>query len=63
LASYCIRIIPATSECLNDRQAVVAWHEYDPNDVHVSLFSSGDDVKVKSVSSWKMNSIYNCHRR
>jgi sucrose-6-phosphate hydrolase SacC (GH32 family) len=42
----------------NDRQAAVAWHEYDPNDLHVSLFSNGGDTKVKTVSSWKMKSIY-----
>jgi len=42
----------------NDRQAAVAWHEYDPKDLHVSLFSKGGDVKCKTISSWKMNSIY-----
>ena len=42
----------------NDRQAAVAWHEYDPKDLHVSLFSKGGDVKVKSLTAWKMNSIY-----
>lgn len=42
----------------NDRQAAVAWHEYDPKDVYVNLFSQGGDVKVKSITSWKMNSIY-----
>jgi beta-fructofuranosidase len=42
----------------NDRQAAVAWHEYDPKDIYVKLFSQGGDVKVKSISSWKMNSIY-----
>ena len=25
----------------NDRQAAVAWHEYDPKDLHVSLFKIG----------------------
>ena len=40
----------------NDRQAAVAWHEYDPKDLHISLFSKGGDLKVKSVSAWKMNS-------
>jgi sucrose-6-phosphate hydrolase SacC (GH32 family) len=42
----------------NDRQAAVAWHEYNPKDLHVSLFSKGGNVTVKSISSWKMNSIY-----
>ena len=42
----------------NDRQAAVAWHEYDPEDLHVRLFSNGGDVKVKTVTSWKMKSIY-----
>ena len=42
----------------NDRQAAVAWHEYDPMDLHISLFSKGGDMTVKTISSWKMNSIY-----
>jgi len=42
----------------NDRQAAVGWHDYDADDLHVSLFSKGGDLKVKSVSVWKMNSIY-----
>jgi len=42
----------------NDRQAAVAWREYDPKDIYVSLFSKGGDAKVKSITSWKMNSIY-----
>ena len=42
----------------NDRQAAVAWHDYDPKALHVSLFSKGGDLKVKSVSAWQMNSIY-----
>ncbi len=42
----------------NDRQAAVAWHEYNPEDLHVSLFNKGGDLKVKTISSWKMNSIY-----
>ena len=33
----------------NDRQAALAWHDYDPQDLHVSLFSKGGDLKVKSV--------------
>ena len=42
----------------NDRQAAVAWHEYDPKDLHVSLFSKGGDLKVKNISAWQMKSIY-----
>jgi beta-fructofuranosidase len=42
----------------NDRQAAVAWHDYDPKDLHVGLFSKGGELKCKSLSSWKMNSIY-----
>jgi hypothetical protein len=42
----------------NDRQAAVAWHEYDPKDLHVSLFSKGGDLKVNKVSAWQMKSIY-----
>ncbi len=42
----------------NDRQAAVAWHEYDPKDLHVSLFSKGGDLRVKRVSSWKIKSCY-----
>ena len=41
----------------NDRQAAVAWHEYNPKDLHVSLFSKGGYVTVKTISSWKMKSI------
>ena len=42
----------------NDRQAAVAWHEYDPDDLHVSLFSKGGPVTVKKVEAWKMKSAY-----
>ena len=42
----------------NDRQAAVGWHDYDPQDLHVSLFSKGGDLKVKKVSAWKMKPIY-----
>ncbi len=46
----------------NDRQAAVAWHEYPPERVHVSLFAKGGDLAVKKVTAWKMKSIYqgNC---
>tara|TARA_B100002019_G_scaffold286258_1_gene296462 strand:+ start:4221 stop:5714 length:1494 start_codon:yes stop_codon:yes gene_type:complete len=42
----------------NDRQAAVGWHHYDPKDLHISLFTKGGDMKVKSISAWKMKSIY-----
>ena len=42
----------------NDRQAAVGWHDYNPQDLHVSLFSKGGDLKVKSVSAWQMKSCY-----
>jgi len=46
----------------NDRQAAVGWHDYDADDLHVSLFSTGGDLKVKSVSAWQMKSIYSTTR-
>jgi len=42
----------------NDRQAALAWHVYDVDDIHVSLFSKGGDLKVKHISAWQMKSIY-----
>jgi beta-fructofuranosidase len=42
----------------NDRQAAIAWHEYDPKDLHVSVFSEGAAMRVKSVDAWRMKSIY-----
>jgi sucrose-6-phosphate hydrolase SacC (GH32 family) len=42
----------------NDRQAAVAWHDYKPRDLHISLFSKGGDLMVKRVSTWQINSIY-----
>ena len=42
----------------NDRQAAVAWHEYEPQDTHISLFSHGGDITIKSINAWKMKSIY-----
>ena len=41
----------------NDRQAAMAWHEYKPKDLHLSLFSKGGDLKVKRISAWQMKSI------
>ncbi len=42
----------------NDRQAAVAWHEYEQDDVHVSLFSSAGSVTVKDLEAWRMKSCY-----
>lgn len=42
----------------NGRQAAVAWHEYEPRDLHVSLFSNGGDSTIKSVTAWNIKSIY-----
>ncbi|MEK9748624.1 MAG: glycoside hydrolase family 32 protein [Pseudomonadales bacterium] len=42
----------------NDRQAALAWHAYDADDLHLSLFSKGGDLKVKHISAWQMKSIY-----
>jgi len=42
----------------NDRQAAVAWHDYKPQALQVSLFSKGGDLKVKRMSAWQMKSIY-----
>ena len=42
----------------NDRQAAVAWHEYEPGDLRVSLFSKGGVLKLDRISAWKMKSIY-----
>jgi beta-fructofuranosidase len=42
----------------NDRQAAVAWHEYPPDRLNVSLFAKGGDLVVKQVTAWKMKSIY-----
>ena len=42
----------------NDRQAAVGWHHYDPQDLHISLFTKGGELKVKKVSAWKMKPIY-----
>ena len=41
----------------NDRQAALAWHEYDPQDLQVRLFSKGGDLKVKRMSAWQVKSI------
>jgi hypothetical protein len=42
----------------NDRQAAVAWHEYSPEHLNVSLFARGGDLVVKQVTAWEMESIY-----
>lgn len=42
----------------NDRQAAVAWHEYRPEHLHVSLFAKGGDVKFRRVTAWRLKTIY-----
>jgi beta-fructofuranosidase len=42
----------------NDRQAAVAWHEYEPENQHIALYANGGEVKVKKVTHWSMKSIY-----
>jgi beta-fructofuranosidase len=42
----------------NERQAAVAWHEYAPENLQVSLFAKGGDLLVKKVTAWKMKSAY-----
>ena len=42
----------------NDRQAAVAACKYVPENLGISLFSKGGDVRVKAVTGWKMKSIY-----
>lgn len=42
----------------NDRQAASAWHEYDPKDLHVAMFSKRGELHVKSVRAWQMKSSY-----
>ena len=42
----------------NDRQAAVAARQYVPENLGISLFSIGGDVRVTAVTGWKMKSIY-----
>jgi hypothetical protein len=42
----------------NDRQAAVAWHEYRPEHLHVSLFAKGGDAKFRRVTAWRLKTIY-----
>jgi sucrose-6-phosphate hydrolase SacC (GH32 family) len=42
----------------NDRQAAVAWHDYEPENQHVALYSNGGDIKVRKITCWSMKSIY-----
>jgi len=47
---------------VNERHAVVAWHEYPPDNRHISLFAKGGNLLVKKMTAWKLKSIYagNC---
>jgi sucrose-6-phosphate hydrolase SacC (GH32 family) len=42
----------------NDRQAALAPHQYDPENLGVTLFSKDGSMQVKEVKGWKMRSIY-----
>lgn len=42
----------------NDRQAAVAWHDYEPENQHVAVFSDEGEVSIKKIRAWAMNSIY-----
>ena len=42
----------------NDRQAAVAWHEYDSENRYINLFTEGKDVAIKTLRTWEMKSIY-----
>ena len=48
---------------INDRQAAVAWHDYDPKDLHASLFCKDGNVEVKTVIAWEMKAIYGVDSR
>lgn len=43
---------------VNDRQAVVKQHAYEPEHVGVCLLSSGGDCVAESVQRWRVDSIY-----
>ena len=42
----------------NDRQAAVAWHDYEPENQHIAFYANGGDIKVKKITGWEMQSIY-----
>lgn len=42
----------------NERQAIVASHNYATENLGVSLFSKGGDARIKNVRGWKMKPIY-----
>jgi len=42
----------------NDRQAAVARHNYDPENLGIRLFSRGGDAVFEEVTAWKMKSTY-----
>ena len=42
----------------NDRQAAVAWHEYQPEHLHLALFSKGGTLSVAKLEAWSMKSAY-----
>jgi len=42
----------------NERQAVVAMHAHDRDDVHVKLVGEGGSVPVANVTAWKMRPLW-----
>ncbi len=42
----------------NGRQAAVAWHDYEPENQRIALYSEGGGVTVKTLLAWSMKSIY-----
>ena len=47
----------------NDRQAALAAHRYDPENLTISLFSRGGETTVKELKGWIMKSIYTARCR
>ena len=47
----------------NDRQAALAAHRYDPENLTISLFSRGGETTVKELKGWMMKSIYTARCR
>lgn len=42
----------------NERQAAVAWHDYEHENQYVVLYSDGGDIIVRNINCWSMKSIY-----
>jgi len=39
---------------VNDRQAMLKQHDYEPEDMGVCLFSRGSDTQFREITAWKM---------